>query len=143
MRPVKQLNRHDPANGIYGDCHRAAIAAVLEMAPADVPHFMDGTPGKGDAPEAHELVRAWLLERGIYPINSSLEDVLNTLGVVNPHTYCLLGGQSRTGCNHTVVVKGDEIVCDPSQTDAGIIGPCDDGYYWVTFFGAAVATDRR
>ncbi len=29
MRPQKQLFKHDPANGVYGDCHRAAIATIF------------------------------------------------------------------------------------------------------------------
>lgn len=38
MKPVRQLYRHDPANGVYGDCWRACIASVLELPIEDVPH---------------------------------------------------------------------------------------------------------
>jgi hypothetical protein len=31
----------------------------------------------------------------------------------------------------------------PSQVDAGILGPMDDGYYWVTFFGTVVASAAK
>ncbi len=41
MIPLMQRNHHDPANGIYGDCHRAAIASLLELPMDDVPHFCD------------------------------------------------------------------------------------------------------
>ena len=33
MTPHKQLYRHDPANGIYGDCGRAVIACLLDRPP--------------------------------------------------------------------------------------------------------------
>jgi hypothetical protein len=35
--------------------------------------------------------------------------------------------------NHTVVCRGGRIEWDPSMDDAGIVGPCDDGFYWVTW----------
>lgn len=152
MKPQKQLIRHDPANGQYGDCHRTAIACVLDMDAADVPHFMDRTPGKGEAPEAERLVEAWLNERGvtqisiIFPGSLTADEVMTTVMNVNsqrPGLAFLLGGESRTGVNHTVVCRDGKIVCDPSQTDAGIVGPCDDGYYWVTFFGSIKALHRE
>lgn len=39
MKPVDQVFRHDPANGIHGDCQRAVIASLLELPIEDVPHF--------------------------------------------------------------------------------------------------------
>ena len=36
----------------------------------------------------------------------------------------------------SVVCRDGAIACDPGQDDPGIVGPCDDGFYWVTFFGA-------
>lgn len=138
MTPLKQANKHDPDNGVWGDCHRTAIAAMLDMPRDDVPHFMDG-----GAPDGVGKAKEWLLTQGIVPINmvfnSPLEEVLQTMGFLNPRVCYILGGQSKTGCNHSVVGRGGAIVCDPSQSDAGIIGPCDDGYYWVTFFGSARA----
>jgi hypothetical protein len=144
MRPQKQLFRHDPANGVYGDCHRTAIAIVLDMDAADAPHFMDKCPDNSPAPEATEAVERWLNDRGItqinvlYPNALSPADVIQSVSVMNPGLAWILGGKSRTGVNHSVVIKDGDMY-DPSLTDAGIIGPCDDGYYWVTFFGAAEA----
>lgn len=140
MTPLKQANRHDPDNGAWGDCHRTAIAAALDLPRDEVPHFMDNGTCADDA-QAAEI--EWLAARGMVRIvmvfNSSLEDLLQTMEFLNPRVCYILGGQSKTGCNHSVVGRGGTIVCDPSQTDAGIIGPCDDGYYWVTFFGTARA----
>lgn len=141
MRPQKQLNRHQPAAGIYGDCHRTAIAIILDLNAAEVPHFMD--PKHGEPDEAHNLFEAWLNERGICTINmvfpgdTGLSDLLHSVSELNRRSrpVFILGGESRNGTNHSVVCCDGKIVCDPSQTESGIIGPCTDGYYWVTFFG--------
>lgn len=139
--PVKQLIKHNPPHA-YGDCHRAAIAYVLGLRAEDVPHFMDGTVGLGPAPSAHEAVDLWLGRRGmrtievVYDGATRVRDLLVTISHTNarsPSLHYLLGGRSEIGSNHTVVCSGAKIVCDPSGN--GIVGPCDDGYYWVTFFG--------
>ncbi len=69
MKVQKQLFRHKPAEGIYGDCHRTAIACVLDMDAKDVPHFMDGKAFSGEAENAHDRAEAWLNARGIATIN--------------------------------------------------------------------------
>ncbi|WP_407155195.1 hypothetical protein [Bradyrhizobium sp. STM 3557] len=143
MKPQKQLNRHRPEQGIYGDCHRTAIACVLDMDAQDVPHYMDASAYDDGAEAAHDRVEAWLNARGIVTINmlfpgeTPLKDVLCTVSACNPRSrpVFILGGQSRNGVNHSVVCCDGEIVCDPSQDDSSIVGPCDDGYYWLTFFG--------
>lgn len=142
MQPVKQLFRHNPPH-TYGDCHRAAIACILNMRPQDVPHFMDGKPDNAPAPEAHAHVEFWLNRRGLTQITvcyagGELRDLLITVGNHNPGVAFILGGQSRIGVNHSVVCCNGEIVCDPSLDESGIVGPCDDGYWWVTFFGARI-----
>lgn len=148
MKPQKQLFRHKPSEGIYGDCHRTAIAIVLDLDAADVPHFMDGSAGQGGADDAHDRCEAWLNERGIATINIlfpgavPVEEILTTIAACNPRgrPAFILGGRSRNGVNHSVVACDGEIVCDPSLNDSGIIGPCEDGFYWLTFFGHLDAT---
>lgn len=143
MTPQKQANKHDPENGVWGDCHRTAIAVALGVHRDAVPHFMDNGV-HGD--EAQRAENAWLRARGLvainiaYPGESGLDAILECIGALNPGIRFILGGQSRSGCNHSVVCCDGEIACDPSQNDSGIIGPCDDGLYWVTFFGSARAT---
>ena len=58
----------------------------------------------------------------------------------NPTTYYILGGASPVG-NHSVVCLGNKIVHDPAGREPGeqIIGPMDDGFYWVNIIGASVA----
>lgn len=141
MTPQKQLLRHDPDNGVYGDCHRAALASILDIPVAEVPHFAADDP---DAVTFNQRVDAYLASRGLCRITSefggaSLGRILRLIQTLNPGVYFLLTGRSATGCNHTVVACDGEIVHDPSPTDAGIVGPCDDGLYWCVFLGAAIA----
>ena len=105
-----------------------------------MPHFGDGGP-TGDVFADRE--RDFLRTRGLVPINvmfdAPLDRVLECLEAMNPGVYYLLGGKSRTGVNHTVVGLSGRIVHDPSLSESGIVGPCEDGYYWVTWFGSDVA----
>jgi hypothetical protein len=137
VKPSKQTLRHQPELGIYGDCHRTAIACLLDLEPQDVPHFLHDDPG---AEVFNRRVQEWLEARGWCEASISfvgeagLQSVLDYLKATAPGVYFLLGGQSRTGCNHTVIGCNGEIVWDPSITDAGIIGPCTtDGMFWITF----------
>lgn len=142
---MKQKFKHDPANGVWGDCHRTAIAYCLGLQHDDVPHIGDGGPS---SIEFERRENEYLKTRGLVPIRVPFADgdiygILNVGKVSSCGTYYLLGGMSRTGVNHTVVCLEDKIVCDPSLTDAGIIGPCDDGYYWLTFFGSIQACPKE
>lgn len=133
MKPYKQLYRHKPEEGFWGDCHRTAIGCLLDLPPESVPHFMEG--GRDDW---HKMEEDWLKEKGLKTLvvifQADLDKVLEHLELMNPNIYGLLGGKSRTGCGHTVVICGGKIVWDPSLNDSGIIGPMDDGFYWVTYF---------
>lgn len=135
MKPQKQKNRHDPANRVWGDCYRTCIAVVFGLDRDEVPHFMD--EGRADG-EAKKLCDPWLAARGYLQVDIPWADdpgpVLKRMGETNPGLIYLLAGFSRTGCNHSVVCQGGEIVCDPSLNDSGIVGRCDDGYTWVTIF---------
>lgn len=141
MKPVFQTIKHEPAEGRFGDCHRAAIATVLELPIEDVPHFLHDNCG------GVEFVRReteFLASHGLCPIsvvyaNTELNLVLSTVAALNgDDVVYLLCGKSRTGCNHSVVCRGDRIAHDPSPQQSGIIGPTDEGTYCLTFFA-----DRR
>lgn len=143
MIPHKQLFRHDPANGIWGDCYRTVIACLLDLNPADVPHF--GADG-ADGVCMDRAARKWLAKRGLGVVevayDCTLEALLSVMASTARHAWYGLSGTSRTGCNHIVIARGGEIVHDPSQIDAGIVGPCDDGFYWVTFIIATPVLPR-
>lgn len=146
MTPQKQLSRHLPHEGIIGDCWRTTIACLLDLQPCQVPHFCDGERWN-DTIAANSATRTWLRRRGLdfieYAMAGDLTDVLRSVGACNPSLYYLLGGTSRTGVNHSVICRDDCIVWDPSITDAGIVGPMDDGYYWITWLVPALLLGNR
>lgn len=83
--------------------------------------------------------KAWFEEQGlveyqvVYPGAEPLENVLLSVAHFNAGEYYILMGTSRTGVNHVVICKDTEIVHDPSRSDAGIVGPGNDGF-WRVFF---------
>lgn len=141
MTPQKQLYRHDPDNGVYGDCWRTAIACLLDLPPEDVPH-MHVDSGVPNMAEQDRRMNEFLASRGLmligvpFPGEMTLETLLAAVEVYSSGTRALLTGKSRTGCNHIVVLHQGAIEWDPAQTDSGIIAPADDGYWWVNWLGA-------
>ena len=135
MKSQKQLFRHRPDDGVIGDCWRTCIACLLDLLPDEVPHFCDDC--WDDGPTATARAKAFLATRGLscidYAISGELDDILRSVGQTNPGLHYMLCGKSRTGCNHLVICCDDGIVWDPSLDDAGIVGPADDGYYWITW----------
>lgn len=139
MKLQKQAFKHDPVNGVFGDCHRTAIAMILNMDRDEVPHFMDGV--EVGLPEEHEKVVAmrkaiedFLAARGLAEAHCALDGSLTLEKILELSLSwfkgpVILGGTSTTGVNHSVVVFKGEIY-NPSEAE--IIGPCDDGYWWFT-----------
>ncbi|HRW61546.1 MAG: hypothetical protein KDK08_05130 [Rhizobiaceae bacterium] len=140
MTPQKQLYLHDPENGVWGDCQRAAIASILDRPVEDVPHFFfDGCDGD----TADKRIDDWLSMLNLKMIfvpfeGSELQNILNLQAMFQPGIHYMLVGKSRTGVNHCVVCKDSEIVHDPSLTDAGIVGPTDEGLFWIQYLGVRV-----
>lgn len=139
MTPHKQLFRHRPDQGTWGDCYRTAVACLLDLAPGDVPHVYD----KGvDGETGMAVMRDFLASRGfvsvamIYPGEWSLEEVLAHREQQVPGCAFLLIGRSRNNTDHVVVAKGGTLVWDPSLDDSGIVGPCGDGFWWCEYLGA-------
>lgn len=134
MKPLQQRFLHKPDDGVYGDCHRACIASLLELALDEVPHFGDGLP---EPLEFNRRVDAFLKSQNLVSVGSAydctLDHLFRIMKIVNPGAFYLLGGTSKTGVNHTVIGYEDKIVHDPSITQSGIVGPCNDGFLWVTF----------
>jgi hypothetical protein len=64
MTPYKQLVKHDPFNGQYGDCARTAIACLLNMHPSEVEHFLED--GCADGEVFWRRVNGWLSARGAF-----------------------------------------------------------------------------
>lgn len=136
MRPQKQKNRHNPAEGLIGDCHRTCVAMILDLDREEVPNWAEAAGDDGAL--FRRLSEDWLRAYGYATVHIPFTDTWKSVGNymlrVNPGVYYILGGESRSGVNHSVVAVNDIIAFDPSLSDAGIVAPCNDGYYWVTVF---------
>jgi len=134
MQLHKQLFPHDPAGDQYGDCFRTALACLLDLEPSSVPHFMHDGTGEDSV---WARVNEWLAPRNLahctFAVCGDLSDVFRMMSSVNAGAYYLLAGSSSRGFNHQVIALNDAILHDPSPSDAGLCGPCDDGYYWISF----------
>jgi len=66
-------------------------------------------------------------------LTGELQGVLDWMLAVNPNAAWILAGRSPRDVNHSVVCKGGEIIHDPSMDGGDVVGPCSDGFYWVSF----------
>lgn len=141
MTPHKQLFRHNPAEGVWGDCDRTTIACLLDLRPEDVPHWGAGCAGVGPVPDEYLTIRrAWLKERGMFLVSVPLqaEDISAVMAwaaVNHPGINYLVGGTSKSGVNHVVICRDHAVVHDTHPDNVGLVGPSDDGYWWVNFLG--------
>ena len=144
MTPHLQMFRHDPENGVHGDCFRTAIACLLDMAPGDVPHF--NSPELIDMNAQNQLARDWLAERGLaliefaWPAESvTFDELIANLraGAGSDDLHFMLTGQSPRGTCHVVIANGSGIVHDPHPDGGGLVGP-SDGFWWGGFIGRLV-----
>lgn len=134
MKPAYTSTRHDPNVEQWGDCCRAAVATVLEMDPATVPHFFDkGVSGE----EGRKLVRDFLKEHGYslaeFAFTAPPDEVREHMEHQCEDTvYFLIGGGSYGRSDHVVVCRGGEIVHDPSPGGGGVTRPCaETGITWL------------
>lgn len=140
MKVLKQLYRHDPENGVIGDCHRTCIAMLLDKEhPGEVPHFGEICYKEyDDSPEVFErLFAEWLNANGYVPIyvpyQCDFDTLMTTLSWQARGVYYILGVSSKNGTGHSLIGCGGQIVADPSLDESGHNGPMSDGLYWVTF----------
>lgn len=141
MKFHKQLFRHNPDAGVYGDCCRTVYACLLDKHPSEVPHFAeqhwDDTDAWARAEDTYLATQGVRLVRIAFSIEStSLEQVHSWAKHSMPGLYYVLHGTSRNGTGHVVVCCDGEIIHDPAQDDSGIVGPID-GYHWVYVFASA------
>lgn len=135
MIKQKQLFRHQPPKS-YGDCHRTALACLLEVPVEDVPHF--GSIFFDDSSAFHEAFDEWLGYRHklrqfhvVYPGELTIQQVYDSVEHVNPGSIFMFAGVSKNNVVHTVIAGNKQLLWDPSLDDSGIVGPID-GLYWVT-----------
>lgn len=131
MKFHKQKFLHDPDNGVYGDCHRTAIACLLDLEQDEVPHFLyDGC----DAVEFKRREKEFLNSRGLnlfeVDYGGEIKDVMNYIASVNPNIPYLLYGKSPRGTCHTVVCVNNKMMHDPHPDDTFVCAPCGSEAYY-------------
>lgn len=136
MIPYKQLYKHRPDLGTYGDCHRTVIASLLEVPQESIPNFGIHYDSYVDF-EAAE--RKYLLSQGLVAMSvayaGDLKNVLAAISSQQPNLHFILGGLSERGIEHSVIACNGVIVMDPvigGPDENALTGPCKDGYWWVT-----------
>ena len=144
MIPVYMVVKHDPDNGTWGDCFRAAVASVIERPSRDVPHFCEG----GEYNPAAKA-REWLRTQGLDYIEVNygavaLEALLEFMASCNPGSYYILTGKSAAGVDHSVVALNGAIVHDPAGRDlsTALVGPGEDDVYSIGFIAAGIGVYR-
>lgn len=137
MKRIKQLIKHDPDNGKWGDCYRTCVAMAMGMEPEHVPHFCDGGDRSGI-----DGCRKWLsgqglgLWRAFYPGEYSFSDILVTFGLYSEGVPIIMTGYGKRGVNHCVVVLDGEVFCDPATGKADpepFLGPAQgdgESFWW-------------
>ncbi|WP_139798134.1 hypothetical protein [Fulvimarina manganoxydans] len=119
-----------------GDCYRTALACVLGLDRDEIPHlFQDNQNCEGL--EFDALYNRELAKRGLttaqFCMGTDLDLALECMSKwVEPDTWWILSATSGNDENHAFVCRGDVVVFDPSQNDAGIKGPTSTGHYWAT-----------
>lgn len=72
-----------------------------------------------------------------------LGQILDYLASRNAGMYVMIGGESPRGNNHVVIAADGEIIHDPHPDGGGLIGPCNNGLYYVeTLVSICMATSR-
>lgn len=128
----KQLFRHEPHKGQWGDCTRTCIACLLGLAPEDVPHEHREMSGA----EQRALYDDFIARKGVGRIwiafqASSVAEAVDWATQWSNGLHFLLSGESPRGTNHVVIGHGGQIVHDPHPDGGDIIGPMDNGFYYV------------
>lgn len=134
MTPVDQLLRSEL--GEPGDCWRTCVATLLDLAPADVPHFMLDADGalltEGDA--WRTATEAWCAERGLELREVAIDYERGWLIDPPAERYAIVSGETRRGLGlHAVVgdlqrlAVNDSawLVHDPHPSRAGLVTIAD------------------
>lgn len=136
MIPHYCLVMHNPPD-TYGDCLRACIATICNIENiGDVPHFAHGVNGPEDGERANELMKAFLLTRGLRPFyvavpaeSATIDEVFEQQKLANADIdyllFCKCGG-----ADHVVICRNDRVIHNPSLSQSSISGPAMDGL-WV------------
>jgi hypothetical protein len=135
MIPVEQRIVAGPTEDPRGDCYKCAIASILELPYEDVPHFVNGEwlVDYGDGlrkADSYSAFCNWLKVKGypIHPTSVVYHNSDNPMNKMYMHDYehekprnhhfgYWIGSVKSVvfeGGHHVVVMKGWDVVYDPS-----------------------------
>ncbi|QKW95596.1 hypothetical protein AXL3_47 [Stenotrophomonas phage vB_SmaS-AXL_3] len=149
-----QLFRHEADKRQWGDCHRTALASILNLpSPEDAPHFIGmHEEAKADGKEFEWMPaqEEWLNSLGytsvdiFYNGDLPVETLFEVMKQRNPNVLYLLGGTSPRGTNHTVVAHGSQgFYHDPHPDGGFLVAPMDHGLWEVTFILPLIMKEVR
>lgn len=154
----KQLFRHEPEKQQFGDCHRTALACLLNIPVEDSPHFIgewelrEQLKAQGLEVEFYswqDEQEAWLNSLGYTTIDVcynpevSVEEVMRCVSIRNPDIYYLIAGTSPRGTNHSVIAHGPNFDWDPHMDGGFLVAPLDNGVWEVTFLLPIICKEVR
>lgn len=118
MSEVTQTICAGDQEGVPGNCLQAAVASLLDLPLAAVPHFVTFLWW----PQALEL---WARGEGL----TYHEEPTDTI----PERRCIVGGKSPRGFAHAVIGEGGRIVWDPHPSRDGLVTITDVAWFdeWV------------
>lgn len=129
FKSLKQLYRHDPDNGVYGDCFRTCIAMVFGLEPDQVPHFCGSRDENSTWRRDFEQ---WIGERGYSYVEIPMQwsdtcfaFVLAQMELTGNDVAIIVDGISPRGTLHSVVVYKGELH-DPHPDGGGIVAGNED-----------------
>jgi len=139
MQQHRQRFLHEPERRSFGDCHRTALACLLNLPPEEVPHFAEIYVEKEEANvfydwRSHEA--EWLADRGYGQAHVAVYDLkqfLSDMDVLSPNVFYILGGKSPRGWGHSIICKGGAFHWDPHPDSTFVTEPMDHGCYEASF----------
>jgi hypothetical protein len=147
MQYHRQLIKHDPANGMWGDCFRTCIACLLDLdCPMQVPHVMHGADDGPAVDKALAKMNKWLsdvwglryVEMPFTHDNLSPAEFLKVAArFLGDEQRYILTAQGTNDVPHAVVCRGSELEhCPAGRGLDGITGAVVDDdtggdYYWL------------
>jgi hypothetical protein len=126
MKPqTQEFPQHDPENGVFGDCLRAALASILELGLRQVPHFVKKHWDDDEACE--QAVNQFLSKRGFLKLHLPYEPYLEFLEgqaqITGADCYHLMFGFDYDGNPHACVGLNGQMIHDPHPMRRGFANP--------------------
>lgn len=124
-KETQEFPKHDPNNGVIGDCLRAALASLLGLPLQQVPHFLKEHWGNVQATE--DALNRFLSKRGLMMLPLPYAAFSQLLKAQAQSTgsdcYHLIFGVDHEGDRHACVGRNGQIVHDPHPLKRGFANP--------------------